>query len=413
MTAWLSELPNLQPYSNPQYFGLLLTALIPIIIGIFMGKRFAIYESIVSFVFILLMFSGTSWPQFYALSGYVVWQTCLVHLYDRYRQKANNNWVFYGAVALAIMPLVIVKFTPLLSGHNSLLGFLGISYLTFKTVAMIMEMRDGVLEKVGLWSTIRFILFMPTISSGPIDRFRRFEEDVKTVPDRDEYLNMLQKAVWFIMLGFFYKFMLAYLFGSILLKPFEALALAQGGFFNWGTILVMYTFGLDLFFDFAGYSLFAVAISYIMGIKTPVNFNKPFLAPNLKEFWNRWHMSLSFWFRDYVFMRLVMVLMRHKVFKNRNTTSSAAYLFNMTLMGFWHGLTWYYIAYGLFHGFGLIINDWWLRRKKKINLTRKKAGQAPLPSNRWTNAIAIFVTFNVTMFSFLLFSGFLDKLWFK
>ncbi|MCW0952900.1 D-alanyl-lipoteichoic acid biosynthesis protein DltB [Weissella ceti] len=413
MTEWLSSLPNMQPYSDPQYFGFLLLGLLPIVVGMFLGKRWAIYETIVSFVFILLMFAGASWPQFYALAGYVVWQTGLVWLYDRYRQKADNKWIFYGAVALSILPLVIVKFTPLLSGHNSLLGFLGISYLTFKTVAMIMEMRDGVLANVGIWQTIRFILFMPTVSSGPIDRFRRFEEDITAVPERSEYLDMLQKAVWFLMLGFFYKFMLAYAFGSVMLPPVEKFALAQGGVFNWGTVLVMYLYGLNLFFDFAGYSLFAISISYVMGVKTPMNFNKPFLAPNVKEFWNRWHMSLSFWFRDYVFMRLVMVLMRHKVFKNRNTTSSVAYLFNMTLMGFWHGLTWFYIAYGVFHGLCLIINDWWLRKKKKINLKRKKAGQALLPSNRWTNAFAIFFTFNVTMFSFLLFSGFLDKLWFK
>lgn len=412
MTEWLSSLPNWQPYSDPKYFGVLLLALLPVVIGMFVGKRLAIYETIVSFGFILLIFSGASWPQFYALIGYVIWQTTLVWSYDRYRQKADNKWVFYGAVALSILPLVIVKFTPLLSGHNSLIGFLGISYLTFKAVAMIMEIRDGVLSKPGIWPTIRFILFMPTISSGPIDRFRRFEEDVENVPEREEYLDMLQKAVWYLMLGFFYKFMLAYILGSVLLPPIEKLALAQGGIFNLGTVLVMYVYGLDLFFDFAGYSLFAMSISYVMGVKTPMNFNKPFLAPNLKEFWNRWHMSLSFWFRDYVFMRLVMVLMRNKVFKNRNTTSSAAYLFNMTLMGFWHGLTWFYIAYGVFHGLCLIINDWWLRKKKKINLTRKKAGQAPLPSNRWTNAFAIFLTFHVTMFSFLLFSGFLDKLWF-
>lgn len=81
-------------------------------------------------------------------------------------------------------------------------------------------------------------------------------------------------------------------------------------------------------------------------------------------------------------------------------------------MGFWHGVTWYYIAYGLFHGIGLVINDWWLRKKKKINKERKNKGQAPLPDNRWTKALGIFITFNVVMLSFLLFSGFLDQLWF-
>ena len=86
-------------------------------------------------------------------------------------------------------------------------------------------------------------------------------------------------------------------------------------------------------------------------------------------------MSLSFWFRDFVFMRMVMVLTRKKVFKNRNVTSSVAYIVNMLIMGFWHGVTWYYIAYGLFHGIGLVINDAWIRKKKTLNKERKKQGK--------------------------------------
>lgn len=186
----------------------------------------------------------------------------------------------------------------------------------------------------------------------------------------------------------------------------------MGGVFNIATLGVMYAYGFDLFFDFAGYSMFALAISNLMGIKSPVNFNQPFKSRDLKEFWNRWHMSLSFWFRDFVFMRLVKVLVKHKVFKNRNVTSSVAYIVNMLIMGFWHGLTWYYITYGLFHGIGLVINDAWVRKKKKINRGRKAQDLPPLPDNKWTQALGIFITFNVVMLSFLLFSGFLDQLWF-
>lgn len=124
--------------------------------------------------------------------------------------------------------------------------------------------------------------------------------------------------------------------------------------------------------------MFAIGISYLLGIRTPENFNMPFLSASLKDFWNRWHMSLSFWFRDYVFMRLVHLLIKHKTFKNRNVTSGVAYLVNMLVMGFWHGLTWYYIAYGLFHGIGLIINDAWIRKKKKSTVTVRKRLITPL-----------------------------------
>ena len=123
-------------------------------------------------------------------------------------------------------------------------------------------------------------------------------------------------------------------------------------------------------------------------------------------------MGLSFWFRYFVFMRLVMVLMRNKVFKSRITTSNVAYIINMLVMGFWHGVTWYYIAYGLFHGLGLVINDAWIRKKKTINKERKAKGLDPIPDNRWTKALGIFITFNTVMLSFLIFSGFLDQQWF-
>ncbi|OIL37115.1 hypothetical protein ATX08_01955 [Oenococcus oeni] len=92
------------------------------------------------------------------------------------------------------------------------------------------------------------------------------------------------------------------------------------------------------------------------------------------------------------------------MFKKSTTYSSVAYVLNMLLMGFWHGVTWYYIAYGLFHGLGLMINDWWLRFKRKHLKWLKP--------NWFTQGIAIFLTFHVVMISFLLFSGFLNVLWF-
>ncbi|MGR3741567.1 D-alanyl-lipoteichoic acid biosynthesis protein DltB [Companilactobacillus sp. DQM5] len=406
MINFIEWLPNLQPYGDPQYFIYLLAALLPIVISMLFGKRLKIYEMVVSLVFIILMFSGNHWKQLIALLAYILWQIVTVFGYAAYRKHLDSKWIFFIAVFIDILPLAIVKLTPAIDpGRNSLLGFLGISYMMFKSVGMIIELRDGVIKEFTLMEFLRFMLFMPTLSSGPIDRFQRFNKDFESVSDRNDYLIMLEKATKNLFVGFLYKFILAYVLGTLLLPNLEHQALAIGGIFNLPTLGVMYVYGFYLFFDFAGYSLFAVAISNIMGIDTPINFNKPFLAKNLKDFWNRWHMTLSFWFRDYIFMRFVMVLMRHKVFKNRNVTSSVAYIVNMLVMGFWHGITWYYISYGLFHGLALVINDWWLRYKKKHGKN--------LPKNKWTEAFAIFVTFNVIMLSFLLFSGFLDHLWFN
>lgn len=413
MMDFIRQLPHLEPYGDPQYFVYIILAVLPIFVGLFFKKRFPIYEALVSFAFIIFMLIGPKLTQIYALLFYVLWQMLWVWTYKIYRKTGDSKWIFYLHIALSILPLFFVKVTPAIYGHQSLLGFLGISYLTFRSVGMIIELRDGVLKDFSLWEFLRFMLFMPTFSSGPIDRFKRFNQDYENIPERDELLDMLEQSVQYIMLGFLYKFILAHILGSMILPPLKQYAVQMGGIFNLPTLGVMYVFGLDLFFDFAGYSMFALAISNLMGIKSQINFNKPFISHDLKEFWNRWHMSLSFWFRDFVFMRLVTVLIRNKIFKNRNTTSSVAYTINMLVMGFWHGVTWYYIAYGLFHGLGLVINDAWVRKKKTINKERKKKNLPPLPDNKWTQAVGMFITFNVVMFSFLIFSGFLNDLWFK
>ena len=405
MINWFASLPNFSAYGTPSYFIYLLIALVPMGIGLYFGKRFEWYEALISFIFIFFMFDGQSYKQAASLIVYIIYQTCLVMWYFHYRQKQNNSMVFYITVFLSLLPIIIVKFTPAMVGHNSLLGFLGISYLTFRAAGTIIETRDGAVKDLNWWKFVRFMAFMPTITSGPIDRYRRFSKDYKKVPSREKYLSLLQKAVLYLFIGFVYKFVVDYFFAQQWLPYFQRQAMAHAPHLSWWVVGVAYVYTGDLYFDFSGYSLFAVAISYIMGVETPMNFNKPFLSKNIKEFWNRWHMSLSFWFRDYIFMRFVFLATKKRWFKNRNVLSSIAYMLNMVVMGFWHGVTWYYILYGFLHGLALVINDWWLRYKRKHYKNLK--------STKLTKFIAGFITFNFVVFGFLIFCGFLNTLWFS
>lgn len=394
----------MQPYQNPTYFMLIALTLLPIVIANLYEKKIYWYQTLISFGFLLLSFGGIKWHQGIALVVYVIFEIFLIKLYFNYRAKSNNSWIFYLTVFVAIIPLIIVKVTPAIyGGQVSIIGFLGISYITFKIVGMIMEIRDGAIKEFRLGQTIQFLLFFPTISSGPIDRYRRFIGDYNNQLSREKYLNLLEKGVWYIFLGFLYKFFIAYFFGTLLMPQVAQNALARGGI-SWWLVAYMYVYSMDLFFDFAGYSLFAVGTSYIMGIVTPMNFNRPFAAANIKEFWNRWHMSLSFWFRDYIYMRLVFFIMKNKLIKSRITIANLGYLTLFLIMGFWHGITWYYIVYGLFHACAIIVCDAWLRFKKKH--------RQQIPSNRFTKAFAIFLTFNTVCFSFLIFSGFLNTMMF-
>lgn len=398
--------PHMIPYAEPYYFLLLINGLVPIVLSLLIrGKRLPIYQTLITLLFLFISFGGVYWQQGVALIAYVVWQTLLVWAYFVYRQKENQGIWFYLAVILAIFPLFLTKVTPFFAhGKESFLAFLGISYLTFKSVQMIMEIRDGLIKNYQPFRYIQFLLFFPTISSGPIDRYRRFEKDQCQPPATEKYLTLLEKGIQNIFLGFLYKFIIGYYLGQVLLPIVSKAALQHGGF-SWSLVGYTYVYSLYLFFDFAGYSLFAVGTSYLMGYQTPINFNKPFLSWNIKEFWNRWHMTLSFWFRDYVYMRLMFFLMKKKWFKSKIVTSNIGYYALFLLMGIWHGLTWYYIVYGLYHATLICLTDVWLRFKEK----HKKQ----LPSNWFTHAFAVFMTFQAVCFSLLIFSGFLDQLLFK
>ncbi|MDR0357450.1 MAG: D-alanyl-lipoteichoic acid biosynthesis protein DltB [Clostridiales Family XIII bacterium] len=387
------------PYENPVYFVIFGIAAAPLVALSLAGKRANWYRYLLSLYFLLMSFGGANARQGIALIFFAIFQVALSQGYLLYRRRRNRTEVFILAVALSLSPLIAFKLSGIAFAKLSAIGFLGISYLTFKSVQVIIEMRDGLIKHCGPVRYIRFLLFFPVISAGPIDRYRRFDAEAEARLEPGCYAELLEKGIHSIFLGFLYNHILGRLLGGELLPIVEDYALTEGNVFL-GSLMYMYVYSLYLFFDFAGYTQFAVGVSRILGFDIPPNFNKPFLSRNMKDFWNRWHMSLSFWFRDYVYMRLLMLLMRKKVCKSRVLASNIAYFALFMLMGAWHGLTRYYIAYGLFHAIAMCVNDAWLRFKKKH--------RARIPQNRLTNAVAIALTFHVACFGFLIFSGFIE-----
>ena len=165
---FFQQLPHLEPYGNPQYFVYVIAATLPIFIGLFFKKRFAWYEVLVSLFFIVTMLVGGKTNQLAALGIYLCWEILLLLFYKHYRKSKDGKWVFYLVSFLSLLPIIFVKVQPAINGTQSLLGFLGISYLTFRSVGIIIELRDGVIKDFTLWEFLRFLLFMPTFSSGPI-----------------------------------------------------------------------------------------------------------------------------------------------------------------------------------------------------------------------------------------------------
>jgi membrane protein involved in D-alanine export len=379
------------PYGSFSFFIIIAILLTPTVILGLKEKRFYLYNIVISVIVLALIF-GSFWNEAITLILFTIWQVLLIKGYFVYRRKANSTFIFCLAVILSILPLTISKLSPFLF-HLHLIGFLGISYLTFKGTQMIMETRDGLIKNnIPVVQLLYFILFFPTISSGPIDRYRRFDKEIKAAISKEQYKMLLYDGINKIFIGFLYKYIIGYSINHYFILNLPTIT--NNAFQE--NLYYMYGYSLYLFFDFAGYSAFAIGVSYIMGIKSPENFNKPFISRNIKDFWNRWHLSLSFWFRDYVYMRFIFWVTKKKWIKNRNVSSNLGYILLFLLMGFWHGLAIQYILYGIYHAVIMVLYNSFEQFNKKHKWWK---------DNKFTKVVAIIITFHFICFGFLIFSG--------
>ena len=369
-------------FEGNEFFLLLFAVLLIGFVVNFFEKRKDYYILALSLLFAGAIY-GKSRAMIVYLLAFVVYQYFLVFLAQSIEVKRMKPLIF-----LSILPLVINKVFALTSLH--LLAFIGISYMSFKTIQIMLEISDGLIkEKISVKDYLQFLLFFPTVSAGPIDRSRRFLKEINDVMPRKEYLELAGDGVYRIVLGLLYKVVLSTYVYQILL------ALSNTGTVVY-SIKYMYLYTLYLFFDFAGYSLMAVGSSNILGIQTPMNFNKPFLSVDIKDFWTRWHITLSTWLRDFVFSRVLMQVIRKKWFKNRLHNAIYAYMVNMLVMGFWHGLSVSYIVYGFYHG---VLMAGFEVYQKKSNFYKKNKNK------NWYKLLSWFVTMNLVMIGFFIFSG--------
>ncbi len=302
---------------------------------------------------------------------------------------ARLAWAYRAALALSLLPLLLVKFYPLI--RHSHLGFLGISYLTFRCVQVIIELNDGLIKKVGFRDYFSYILAFPTLTSGPIDRFRRFVAELNQPLAASEYLEYLSHGVHCVFRGFLYKFIVAFAVKQYWLDPVSTQPATL-----FSTVSYMYAYSLYLFFDFAGYSAFAVGISSLFGLRVPENFRQPFASNSIKDFWNRWHISLSSWFRDFIYMRFLLNTTKKQLFRDKYTASTLGYLLTFGLMGLWHGFESRFILYGLYHAVLMVGYEAFERWNRRTHVWGNTRG--------WQVA-SIIITVQSVCFGFLIFSG--------
>ena len=367
------------------YIGMLIPA---IILGLF-GKKIKWYGMLVSIPALILIF-GLNSKQMFQFLGFIVVETFLVFLYFYINKRTKSKAAYYIIFAASFIPIILVKFC-IYTPYN-FLGFLGISYISFRVWQMFIEIHDGHIDKLSLPVLLYFFTFFPTITSGPIDRYKRFTEDLEAKHTTKEYTSeFLTEGLKRICIGIFYKFVVAFIINRYILDNIPD----NKTFIS--VIIYMYAYTIYLFFDFAGYSSFAIGTGYLLGIHVPQNFDKPFLAHNMKEFWDRWHMSLSKWFGDYLFSRFILNTMRSGKIKSKKTAIRLGYLLTMIVMGVWHGPYLFYILYGLYQGIMLILTDIYIKSS-----TYRKFKKSKL-----YNVISRVCCFQAVAFGMLLFSGYL------
>ena len=270
-------------FADPSFFALLVAAVVPAAALGLTGHTLRHYGLAASVAFLACMFFKTP-AQLSGLLAFLVLSRASVLVLARNPGSARR----YGlAVAATLAPLVLYKVTA--AFDLGLWGFVGISYVTFKAVQVVIEVRDGLIasDDLGLEDWLYFLLFFPQFSSGPIDRSRRFTADAHATPSRDVYAGMLARGILLLLAGALYKVVVATWLHR-LYAPSVSGGIAQ----QLQTALV---YGLYLFSDFQGYSLMAMGASYCLGIRCPRNFRAPFLAEDIIDFWNRWHITLSTW----------------------------------------------------------------------------------------------------------------------
>lgn len=236
----------------------------------------------------------------------------------------------------------------------------GLSYVLFRLLHLILEVGDGALKRPSFPRYMAYLFFFPAFLSGPIHRYEPFDRDL------DKPAAMDADASFAVLLRFLVGFAKVSVVGETVLMVQELFAGRLQGALEAGAgfsmLGVLYAFGaglylLFLYANFSGYTDMAISVGRLFGVVLPENFNRPFMASNFQDFWSRWHITLSEWFKIYFFNPLLKLLMGRI-----EAPAAAPYLgvfalfVTFVVLGFWHGSSWEYLLTGALLGVGISIN---------------------------------------------------------
>ncbi|HAV76398.1 MAG TPA: hypothetical protein DCX53_03495, partial [Anaerolineae bacterium] len=246
------------------------------------------------------------------------------------------------------------------------LRWLGFSYIAFRLIHVLRDKQLNRLPELTLPEFATYVVFFPSLSAGPIDRAERFAKDLQK--DFTLTQNETLLAGQRIAIGLFKKFVIADALALIALNDSLATQVHTTGWM-W---VHLYAYTFQIYFDFSGYTDIAIGIARLVGIKLPENFLSPYTKPNLTQFWNNWHMTLTQWFRSYFFNPFNRWMRGYRSVPAW-TMILIGQLSTMLLIGLWHGITWNFILWGAWHGLGLFLQNRWSDiAKNRFNTTNPR-----------------------------------------
>lgn len=284
-------------------------------------------------------------------------------------RKQVNNWIYGFAIFLLFIPLLIFKYwdwvgeniiavsnwlsMPISIATRKELGIIlpvGISFFTFQAVSYLVDTKRHGKEENNPWRFFTFIAFFPQLIAGPIVR-------------QHELLPQLRKplllskgdtgeALFRIVKGLIKKLLFADILYNTML---EQVFTAPGDFRGTELWIAIYAYTIWIYYDFSAYTDIAIGSAKLFGIKLPENFNRPYQASSVAEFWRKWHITLSNWVRDYIYYPLggARADREWKIYRN--------IIITMVVIGIWHGASWNFVIYGILHGSAVSFNR--LQRK--------------------------------------------------
>ncbi len=266
---------------------------------------------------------------------------------------------------------------------SSLIVPIAISFFTFQAISYLVDVYRGTIEKVSFLDLAVFLSFFPHLVAGPIVRASEF------IPQLRNPINPRTvegtRALTLITRGLFKKMVIADLLYVQIVRPAFGAPTTLGAL---DSLTAAYAYAVQLYCDFSGYTDIAIGVALLLGFKFPENFNRPYSATSLRDFWSRWHMTLSRWLKDYVYIPLGGN--RNSIFGNRFISFNL--IATMAIGGLWHGANTTFIVWGLFMGIALVIEKYLRNFNEKHNIV------VPAVLRR-------IITFHVVTFGWIIFAS--------